>query len=108
MKTSRTGIPLMRPMFMEFPQEPTLQTNETEFMFPNLLVAPKVLEFVGTYEVKLPAGVWYDFWTGKQVQGQSQLVDRFWRRCRCTWAAARFCRSNRWCRILGVPARLRI
>jgi alpha-glucosidase len=75
-EAARTGIPLMRPMFLEFPDDPSLQTAETEFMFgSNLLVAPKINEMVGPYEVRLPAGVWYDFWTGKPVEGQSQRVD---------------------------------
>lgn len=75
-EASRTGIPLMRPMFLEFPQDQTLSTNDSEFMFgADLLVAPKVVESVGAYDVKLPGGVWYDFWTGKQVQGQTLAVD---------------------------------
>lgn len=75
-EASRTGIPLMRPMFLEFPEDVSLQTNESEFMFGSgLLVAPKVTEMVGPYEVKLPAGEWYDLWTGARVQGQSQMVD---------------------------------
>jgi alpha-glucosidase len=72
-EASRTGVPVMRPMFLEFPDDSTLQTNESEFMFgPRLLVAPKVTEFVGPYEVRLPAGEWYDFWTGARLNGQVQ------------------------------------
>jgi alpha-glucosidase len=75
-ESSRTGIPLMRPMFLEFPQDKTLQTIDTEFMFgANLLVAPEVVETVGPYEVILPQGVWYDFWTGKKIAGKTQNVE---------------------------------
>ena len=75
-EAARTGIPLMRPMFLEFPDDSSLQTNDSEFMFgPGLLVAPKVVEFTGPYEVTLPAGNWYDFWTGARVEGRSQMVD---------------------------------
>ena len=75
-ESSRTGIPLMRPMFVEFPDDPALQSMDSEFMFGSaLLVAPKVIEDFGPYEVRLPAGGWYDFWTGKPVQGQVQTVD---------------------------------
>jgi hypothetical protein len=62
----------MRPMFLEFPEDSTLQTNESEFMFgPRLPVAPKVTEFVGPYEVRLPAGEWYDVldWTESERPG---------------------------------------
>src|SRR5262249_54907755 len=66
-ETSRTGIPLMRPMFLEFPDK-TFETTDTEFMFgPDLLVAPKVDEKFEPYEATLPAGPWYDFWTGRSA-----------------------------------------
>ena len=75
-ETSRTGIPLMRPMFLEFPDQKDFASTDTEFMFgPDLLVAPKVNEFVGAYDVKFPGGVWYDFWTGQRVTGNTVSVD---------------------------------
>lgn len=75
-ETSRTGIPLMRPMFLEFPDQKDFESTDTEFMFgPDLLVAPKVNEFVGPYDVKFPGGVWYDFWTGQRVTGKTLSVD---------------------------------
>ena len=75
-QSSRTGIPLMRPMFLQYPSDDALQLLETEFMFGgDLLVAPKLDEKVGPYEVKLPPGVWYDFWTGKTVSGAAQNID---------------------------------
>jgi alpha-glucosidase len=75
-ESSRTGIPLMRPMFLEFPDREAFQTIDSEFMFgPDLLVAPKVDEKVGPYEVQLPAGIWYDFWTGEAVKAKTQNVD---------------------------------
>ncbi len=69
-EASRTGVPLMRPMFMEFPQEPTLATNGEEYMFGNgLLVAPKAWPFVGPYDVSLPKGEWFNYWTGEKIPG---------------------------------------
>ena len=73
---SQTGIPLMRPMFLDFPKEKELETSETEFMFGSeLLVAPKVDEKFEPYDVKLPAGTWYDFWTGLPVSGTMLTVN---------------------------------
>ncbi len=69
-ETSRTGVPLMRPMFMEFPGDARLATNDAEFMFgADLLVAPKLRETLDPYDVVLPAGTWFDYWTGKSVKG---------------------------------------
>jgi alpha-glucosidase len=69
-ETSRTGIPLMRPMFLEFSDDATLATNATEFMFgSNLLVAARLWPFVGPYEVILPKGDWTNYWTGEHLAG---------------------------------------
>jgi alpha-glucosidase len=69
-EASRTGTPMMRPLFLEFPQEKWLVANEAEYMFgPSLLVAPKVWEMTDAYQVLLPAGDWYDYWTGKKLTG---------------------------------------
>lgn len=75
-ETSRTGLPLMRPMFIQFPDDPALAIEDKEFMFgPDLLIAPKIDETVGPYEIKLPAGVWFDYWTGTRVQAQTLQVN---------------------------------
>ena len=76
-ETSRTGMPLMRAMFMEFPNDESLATEGDEFMFgPSLLVAPKLREFAAPYEVHLPKGDWFDYWTGMKVAtGAPVMVD---------------------------------
>ena len=67
---SRTGIPMMRPLYLEYPREEDLATNSSEFLWgPDILVAPKVENFLMPYEIKLPPGEWYDFWTGKKAPG---------------------------------------
>jgi len=73
-ESSRTGVPLMRPMFLEFPDEEALTTNGEEFMLgSDLLVAPKVWNFVGAYTVTLPKGDWYEFWTGNRLEGSTTI-----------------------------------
>ena len=67
-ESSRTGIPLMRALFMEFPSDTNVATNDEEFMFgEGLLVAPKVWEFAAPYEITLPKGDWYNYWTGERL-----------------------------------------
>src|SRR6185312_4029296 len=73
-ETSRDGLPLMRPMFLEYPDQEPLVTEgdwaNSEYLFGHdLLVAPDPYEFVQEYRTMLPAGnLWYDYWTGKQLQ----------------------------------------
>lgn len=71
---SRTGIPIMRPLFLDFPnatpdRSPLDLTAGNEFLFgPDLLIAPPPFpDEAGTYPVTFPPVPWYDFWTGRLV-----------------------------------------
>jgi alpha-glucosidase len=71
---SRTGMPMMRPMMLEFPSQPQVATNGSIFMFgPSLLVAPKLSETLDAYTFAMPSGTWYDFWTGKRVASAKEI-----------------------------------
>lgn len=73
---ARTGVPLMRPMFLEFPAENDVALNDAEYMFGrSLLVAPKVWPFTDPYFVHLPTGDWYDYWTGAKISERSVKED---------------------------------
>lgn len=57
----------MRAMFLEFPD---FGDNGEEFMFgKDLLVAPAVWEMLPEFEIELPQGKWYDYWTDAQQAG---------------------------------------
>ena len=67
---SRTGAPLMRPLFYEFPAALDVPCKQpTAFMLGGrLLIAPPPdFEDSHAYDVCLPPGGWYDFWSGKKV-----------------------------------------
>jgi alpha-glucosidase len=67
-EASRDGTPLMRPLFLEYPGDAASAGEDEEFMLGDaLLVAPKVWESSGSYEVRLPPGDWYDYWTGLKM-----------------------------------------
>ena len=64
-EASRTGIPLMRPIFLEYPQSLEFYSDDRDFLFGrDLYVAPVVTEMVDAEEISFPPGDWYDFWTG--------------------------------------------
>jgi alpha-glucosidase len=72
---TRTGLPVVRPVFLEFPNatadgHPLDLDAGNEFLFGHdILVAPPPFpEQPDSYELKLPAGVWYDYWTGEKIQ----------------------------------------
>ncbi|PYX33804.1 MAG: hypothetical protein DMG81_20805 [Acidobacteria bacterium] len=73
-EASRTGIPLMRPLFLEFPAETSLVNKGEEYMFGGgLLIAPKVWPFLQPYEVMLPKGDWINYWTGERISGSQTI-----------------------------------
>ncbi|MGA2101556.1 MAG: TIM-barrel domain-containing protein [Candidatus Sulfotelmatobacter sp.] len=76
-EASRTGLPLMRPVFLEFPEiyaagSPGFDNADTEFLLgPDLLIAPPPFgEMMNDYVVSFPEGTWYDFWTGEKMPPQ--------------------------------------
>lgn len=56
------GLPLMRPMFLEFPMDTETFSIDTQFMFgEELLVAPVVKKGKKMKNVYLPEGQWIDY-----------------------------------------------
>jgi alpha-glucosidase len=76
--SSKTGLPLMRALFLEFPNDKNTYSIEDEFMFgDSLLVAPIIKENSFEREVYLPKNNnWIDFYTNKLYEGgKSYLID---------------------------------
>jgi alpha-D-xyloside xylohydrolase len=63
------GIPVLRPMALEFDDDRGAAHVDTQYMLgPDLLVAP-VFGPDGTVEVYLPGGLWTNWFTGEVVRG---------------------------------------
>jgi alpha-glucosidase len=73
-ETTRNGMPLMRPVFLEYPHAEEFYGDDHDFLFgPDLFVAPVVTESVDTQGVFLPPGEWYDFWTLDKHTNKEQI-----------------------------------
>ena len=73
-EASETGIPAFRPLFLEFPKDDRTWDQDDQFMFgADLLVAPVLRPEQRERSVYLPAGTWYDFWTGRAEGGQRDI-----------------------------------
>jgi alpha-glucosidase len=75
---SRTGLPMMRPLFLEFPEssvngQPIDLTDSNSFLLgPDLLVAQSPYpDEMDDYTVALPPVSWYDYWTGARVDNSA-------------------------------------
>ncbi|RKT19932.1 alpha-D-xyloside xylohydrolase [Streptomyces sp. 1114.5] len=64
-----TGVPVMRAMVLEFPDDPAAAKLDRQYLLgDDLLVAPVFTED-GTVEYYVPEGVWTNVLTGDQVTG---------------------------------------
>ena len=65
----KTGLPIMRPLVLHYEKDETARECNTEFLVGrNLLAAPVVTQGDRKKMVYLPAGVWYDYWTGERLE----------------------------------------
>ena len=77
-EAARTGLPLMRPLWLEYPDAETTSQSDADAYYTNdrvfflgddLLVVPKLDETLDPIEVVVPPGTWYDYWTGERLSG---------------------------------------
>ena len=69
-KTSKTGIPLMRTLMMEFPEDIACHSIYDEYMFgDDLLVAPVIEEGQTERMVYFPNGEWISLWSNEIIKG---------------------------------------
>ncbi len=66
----REGLPLMRPLVLEFPDEANVTHVEDQIMLgPNLMICPVVIPGALSRKIVLPQGTWHDFWSENTWQG---------------------------------------
>ncbi|HEX3424291.1 MAG TPA: TIM-barrel domain-containing protein [Sphingomicrobium sp.] len=76
-QNSRTGDPIMRPVFYDYPDalESDCDRSMTFTLGRDLLIAgPPKPESPEKFDICLPSGGWYDYWTGHSVS-QSKLTE---------------------------------
>ena len=70
----RTGLPITRPLYLDYPGEPAAYANPGEYLYgPDVLVAPVTTPgAVSTQAVWFPPGRWTDWFTGATFTGPSE------------------------------------
>ncbi len=64
------GLPLMRPLVLNYPDDPCVLDLASQYLWgDDLLVAPVTREGATHWPVYLPVGAWYDFWTHERFDG---------------------------------------
>jgi len=76
-EASRTGLPIERPLFLEFPDaardhHPIDIDNQAagEFLVGSdiLVAAPPFPDKLDAYGIEFPSANWYDYWSGQPIQ----------------------------------------
>lgn len=74
--TSKSGIPTMRSMVMEYTEDKTCHYLDKQYMLgDNLLVAP-IFNDQSMAEYYLPKGTWTNFFTGEVVEGATWVNEK--------------------------------
>ncbi len=66
---AQTGLPVMRAMPLAFAEDPLARPFDEQYMLGEALLVAPVLSPGGKKSVYLPAGIWFDYWTGDAVTG---------------------------------------
>ncbi len=73
-EATQTGMPVIRPLVLAFPDDPGGYREDLEYMLgPWLLVAP-VYDSGDRRRVYLPPGEWINYWTQERHQGPTHLL----------------------------------
>jgi alpha-glucosidase (family GH31 glycosyl hydrolase) len=66
-----TGLPMMRALWLHYPDDVEAVKLGTQYLWGrDLLVAPVVEKGAKSRRLYLPAGAWYDWWTGEKLEGK--------------------------------------
>lgn len=69
LSTVQTGVPMMRAMFLEFPDDPACEALERQYMLGECLLVAPVFSAAGEVSTYVPAGNWTQLLTGEVITG---------------------------------------
>jgi len=79
-KAHEEGVPMMRPMYVEFPGDRACEPLDKQYMLGDSLLVAPVFKESGEAEYYLPEGRWYNLLTNKEAEGgswQKEAYDYF-------------------------------
>ena len=75
----RTGLPMMRALYLEYPDDRNVWHIDDQYMFgDSLLIAPvlRPLSESAVREIYLPRGVWFDYFTKARIESRGEWIRR--------------------------------
>jgi alpha-glucosidase len=69
-QTYVTGVPMMRPLVLEYPEDAKVYDVDDQYLFgDSFMVAPVTTEGASSRSIYLPSGTWIDYWNGQAHDG---------------------------------------
>jgi alpha-D-xyloside xylohydrolase len=66
---SKTALPMVRPLVLEYQDDPTTERVDLEYLFGDAFLVAPVVTPAKRRQVYLPHGSWFDYWTKERVPG---------------------------------------
>ncbi|ACL70657.1 glycoside hydrolase family 31 protein [Halothermothrix orenii] len=74
-RASQEGLPVMRPLVMEYPFDPRTYNISDQYLYgDSIMIAPVYEPDRKERLVYLPEGIWFDFWTGEKYEGGKNII----------------------------------
>jgi alpha-D-xyloside xylohydrolase len=71
-----TGVPMMRAMFLEFPDDPACRQLDRQYMLGDSLLVAPIFSESGEVEYYLPDGIWTNLISGERIEGGLWLREK--------------------------------
>lgn len=69
------GAPIMRPLFMNYPTDPSVRSqNEAYMLGGELLIFPVLKKGIKSLNIRLPDGNWHHLWSAKSYNGGEHAI----------------------------------
>ncbi|OZB97687.1 alpha-xylosidase [Paenibacillus sp. XY044] len=68
-ESTERGLPMMRAMMLEYPQDPTCFTLDTQYMLGDSILVAPIFNKEGDVQYYLPEGKWTNYLTGEVLEG---------------------------------------
>ncbi|WP_036696070.1 TIM-barrel domain-containing protein [Paenibacillus taiwanensis] len=73
-EASKTGLPVMRPLVLEYPHDPQVYNLCDQFLVgDSVIIAPIYRPNTEWRSVYLPEGEWVDYWSGERYAGKQHI-----------------------------------
>ncbi|MFK4084693.1 TIM-barrel domain-containing protein [Kribbella sp. NPDC020789] len=69
-----TGVPIVRPMYLEYPAEEAAYNAPGQYLYGDSLLVAPIVDSTGSTSVWVPPGTWTDYFTGTSYTGPATVT----------------------------------